>query len=93
MASSLFGLDYDFLRRLDVWAKGTPIPNFDSAVWRWDAFGTVMRFADHGDRSSDYGWEFDHYPIPKSQGGSDDISNLRPLNWRNNASLGNKLGR
>ncbi len=31
------------------------------------------------------GWEIDHvYPV--SKGGTDDLANLRPMNWQNNRS-------
>jgi hypothetical protein len=33
-----------------------------------------------------YGWEFDHFPISKANGGSDALWNLRPLNCRDNAA-------
>jgi hypothetical protein len=92
LASALLGIQPDEQKKLAVWAKGRPIPNFDSAVWRHDYFGSVMRYADHGNRSSDYGWEFDHFPVPASAGGRDIIANLRPLHWRANASLGGLLG-
>ena len=56
------------------------------------ANGRAIRFSDYGDRNSEFGWEFDHYPIPASLGGSDDIFNLRPLHCTTNASLGGLLG-
>lgn len=78
-------------RRLAVWNKGTIIPNFDAAIWRWDAFGHVIHYADYGDRNSAYGWEIDHIHAV-ALGDSDDISNLRPLHCSNNATLGGLLG-
>lgn len=77
--------------KLAVWAKGQVIPNFDPAVWRYDAFGHVIRYQDYGDRNSTYGWEKDHIH-PSALGGADHISNLRPLHCKNNAGLGGLLG-
>jgi 5-methylcytosine-specific restriction endonuclease McrA len=79
------------LERRIVWDRGREIPNFDRNIWRWDAFGHVIRFSDYGDRTSPYGWEKDHIH-PKALGGSDDIDNFRPLHFKNNASLGGILG-
>jgi len=46
-----------------------------------------MRFTDHGDTSSKYGWEIDHI-MPTSLGGTDDVGNLQPLHWENNRKKG-----
>lgn len=66
-----------------VWQKGRLIPGYSSLIWRWDAFGRVIRYQDYGNRSSQWGWEIDHI-TPLSQGGPSDLSNLRPLNWVSN---------
>ena len=75
---------YDDYRKIYVWQKGLLIPGQDPTLWRYDDYYMVIKWSDYGDRSSVYGWEIDHC-IPSSFGGADDISNLRPLNWFNNA--------
>ncbi len=82
----------DERKKLQVWQKGRIVPNFDPAVWRYDANGTPIKFSEYGDRSSKHGWEMDHFPIPAVFGGTDDISNLRPLHCIANASHGGILG-
>lgn len=74
-------------KRLLVWQKATPIIGYDPAVWRRDQYGYTIRYADYGDRSSEFGWEIDHIS-PSFLGGGDELGNLRPLHWRKNASLG-----
>ena len=66
-----------------VWRKGRPIPEFDPNVWRHDACGHVIKYGQHGDTNAEFGWEIDHI-LPSSKGGSDDLSNLQPLYWKNN---------
>lgn len=76
---------WDDQTKLLVWQKGTAVDNFDSARFRKDQCGAWMSFSDYGNRDSKFGWEVDHI-TPVSDGGSDALSNLRPLQWKNNAS-------
>ncbi len=73
-----------------VWNKGKEIPDYSADVWRWDKCGKVMKYSEHGNRDSEYGWEIDHIN-PVSNGGSDNIGNLQPLNWSNNVDKADKL--
>jgi hypothetical protein len=52
-----------------------------------DACGTWMQYVRYGDTSSRFGWEIDHTQ-PVVAGGTDDLSNLQPLQWENNHSKG-----
>lgn len=73
-----------------IWEKGRSIPNYSDAIWRHDKCGAVMKYSEHGNRDSEYGWEVDHIN-PVSNGGDDNYYNLQPLNWKNNASKGDNL--
>lgn len=70
---------------LQVWNKGKAVNGNDPAVWRKDECGAWMQFQSYGNRNSQYGWEIDHI-TSVDHGGTDDLSNLRPLQWQNNAS-------
>lgn len=72
--------------------RGKPLLISTPDKIRGDDCGALMVYSAYGDRSSSFGWEID-YIMPESKGGTDDLSNLRPLQWQNNASKGdnNKL--
>lgn len=68
----------------DVWGKGG---SSGDPKWKKDIYGSWMYYPYYGDRGSKYGWEIDHI-TPKSRGGSDELENLQPLQWENNARKG-----
>ncbi len=80
----------DEAKKRAVWAKAQPLQGYDPAFVRADACGKPIEFVAHGDRNHPYGWEIDHI-LPSAHGGSDDLWNLQPLHWRNNAWKGDKL--
>lgn len=66
-----------------VWEKGVKVDAYDPDVWRKDKCDAWIRRSDYGDQSSHvgYGWQIDHI----DPNGGDDISNLQPLQWKNNS--------
>jgi hypothetical protein len=68
-----------------VWEKGAFVQNNDPKIWRKDQCGAWITRNQYGNRNSQYGWEIDHIR-PESDGGGDELSNLRPLQWQNNAN-------
>lgn len=76
--------------KLVVWNKGIPILHKDAQLYRSDRDGKEIHWREYGNRDSNFGWEI-HHVTPVSCGGTDDLSNLIPLHWETNASLGGKL--
>ena len=72
-----------------VWEKATPVQNNNPDVWRKDVCGAWINRPKYGEETT-YGWEIDHVN-PTSNGGSDQVSNLQPLQWRNNRNKGESL--
>jgi len=68
-----------------VWEKGTIVANNDPKAWRKDQCGAWIGREQYANRGSQYGWEIDHI-TPESEGGGDELSNLRPLQWENNVA-------
>ena len=70
-----------------VWRKGQPIDGYSADEWRRDQCDHLLKYDDHGNTDSEYGWEVDHI-VPTELGGSDDLDNLQPLYWRTNRQKG-----
>lgn len=65
-----------------VWNNARVMQGYNPNIWRQDLVGAWIKYDQYGEQSK-YGWEIDHL-CPSSRGGSDDISNLNALHWRNN---------
>jgi hypothetical protein len=82
----------DEVKRL-VWEKGIIIKGLSPDEYRRDICGNIIAWSEYGNRQSDQGWEIDHI-VPKAMRTVagfellefDNINNLQPLFWRNNAS-------
>ena len=70
----------------EIWEKAEIVNKKSKDEWRKDYAGAWIRKSSYG-KESDYGWEVDHAK-PTSKGGSDNLSNLVPLHWKNNRAKG-----
>lgn len=76
-----------------IWKKATPVDGYDKDVYRKDSCGAWICYDMFGNSKNDLGWEIDHiYPKSKllelgiREDLIDNITNLRPLHWKNNRS-------
>ena len=70
-----------------VWRKAQVVAGYDSNEYRKDPCGAWIRIQSYGTFTGEYGCEIDHEK-PVSKGGTDDLSNLQPLHWKNNRGKG-----
>ena len=79
---------WDEATKKAVWNKGIVKTELPPEEWRLDPYTTILliRYSEHGNRSSMYGWEIDHIDGP-----SDNLSNLRPLHWISNLQRNNPV--
>ena len=70
-----------------VWEKGIRYSAGNNDTWRKDIFGDEIKHSEYGNTNSTYGWEVDHIK-PVAKGGTDNIANLQPLQWRANRQKG-----
>ncbi len=72
-----------------IWEKGKIVQNYNPDIWRKDIAGAWIKFNDYGNINSIFGWEIDH-SNPQTLGGSDNLRNKRPLQWKNNRAKSDK---
>jgi hypothetical protein len=70
-----------------VWGRGRTVRLLDPNEFREDIYGNPIRYSHYGQTASALGWEIDHV-VPVARGGSDDLRNLQPLQWRANRRKG-----
>lgn len=71
-----------------IWEKGSKVRGKDPNRYRKDSDGMIIYKPSYG-KTSGMGWEVDH-KRPRAKGGSDNIRNLVPKNWKTNRSKSDK---
>ncbi len=75
--------------RIDaVWAKAKKIRGESPDIYRRDSKGNRIRYASYG-KQGDFGWEIDHI-YPRAKGGQSSLSNLQPLQSKENKRISDK---
>lgn len=82
-----YGLTFNQSTIDNVWRKGQTVSGYDPDKVRRDRCGALMQRSQYGNTDHAWGWEIDHI-VPKAKDGSDDLSNLQPLQWANNRHKG-----
>ena len=74
----------------EVFRKATPFSGSGRDEVRLDRYRSRIRRGSHGSHTTE-GWEVDHIK-PVAKGGKDDMDNLQPLQWQNNAEKADTPG-
>jgi hypothetical protein len=72
-----------------VWKKAEVDDYNAPNDFRKDSCGAWIERTQYGNHDSVYGWEIDHI-VPQSSD-ADDLSNLRPLHWKNSTQTDGSL--
>lgn len=90
-STSSRGSGFDEATIQAVWNKGQTVPGINPDLRRKDGCGAWIDRAEYGQTTEfGTGWEIDHIN-PISNGGTDALSNLQPLQWQNNRRKGDNL--
>lgn len=79
--------------RDEVWKHAQTTKDRDSAEWRLDPCGALIRKSSYGKSNDEYGWVVDHI-IPRTKfdlkgltnNAADRVDNLRVMHYRNNVA-------
>lgn len=75
-------MSWDLDTKRKVWANGTKVGSNDPNNFRKDRCGAWIQWSEYDNRDSptNFGWEIDHI----DPNGGDALTNLQPLQWKNN---------